>query len=372
MERERARLLDEAAQRIEAARAIEEKLAKLTEYEKIAAELGYELVPSEHSQKSPPTLPIFAALEMVPAATVKAPAIAVNAYANVFNGTFASLTACYQKDPKSTYHGLKHNVRLNYDLTLKRLVADIGNELISSWNADRVQREYDENWAAGGKLHMGHALIAKLRLLCTYGSTVLNDDACTRLSAILGNMRFPIPKPLNEPITAKYAHAIRKKARELGHNSIALAQALQFELRELRQMDVIGEWVPISEPGPPSDITKGDEKWLRGLRWSEIDEDKILRRTLTSGRKNQHRDIEIDLKRHPAVMEELELVPPWKRTGPLVICESTGQPWIGSEFRRKWRQVAEKAGVPKTVKNDSRSGIRETDEREDADAGVFA
>ena len=39
----------------------------------------------------------------------------------------------------------------------------------------------------------------------------------------------------------------------------------------LRQKDVIGEWVPRSEPGP-SDIWNSDgEKWLRGLRWQEID-----------------------------------------------------------------------------------------------------
>ena len=38
---------------------------------------------------------------------------------------------------------------------------------------------------------MGHSMIGKLRLLTSFGSVVLNDDACTRLSTILGNMRFP-------------------------------------------------------------------------------------------------------------------------------------------------------------------------------------
>ena len=79
-------------------------------------------------------------------------------------------------------------------------------------------------------------------------------------------MRFRTPEARVEQMTADYASAIRSKAHELGWNSIALAQAIQFELK-LRPVDVIGEWVPLSEPGT-SDVTWGDEKWLRGLRWS--------------------------------------------------------------------------------------------------------
>jgi hypothetical protein len=36
----------------------------------------------------------------------------------------------------------------------------------------------------------------------------------------------------------------------MGWHSIALAQAIQFDCA-LRQKDVIGEWVPESEPGEP-------------------------------------------------------------------------------------------------------------------------
>ena len=38
-------------------------------------------------------------------------------------------------------------------------------------------------------------------------------------------------------------------------------------------------------------------------------------------------------------------------TGPLIICEATGRPFANNEFRRKWRIVATKAGVPDTVRN---------------------
>jgi hypothetical protein len=48
-----------------------------------------------------------------------------------------------------------------------------------------------------------------------------------------------------------------------GMPSIQLAQALQFELC-LRQKDVIGEWVPVAEPGMSS-VTYHGRKWLCGL-----------------------------------------------------------------------------------------------------------
>jgi site-specific recombinase XerD len=51
----------------------------------------------------------------------------------------------------------------------------------------------------------------------------------------------------------------------------------------------------------------------------------------------------------------------------MIICEITGLPYSTAEFRRKWRLVADKAGLPKAVKNmDSRSGAIS----EATDAGI--
>lgn len=135
----------------------------------------------------------------------------------------------------------------------------------------------------------------------------------------------------------------------------------------LSQKDVIGEWVPLSEVGA-SDIIKpsGDNlwsrrrnskggKWLPGLLWSQIDESLILRRREKDG------DIEFDLKVAPMVLEELAL---YSRTpiarltraalptsGPMILCEVTGWPYLTAEFRRKWRILAKDAGVSDTIKN---------------------
>ncbi|WFU64847.1 hypothetical protein [Bradyrhizobium brasilense] len=271
-----------------------------------------------------------------------------------FDGTFASLIQCYRQHEKSPYHNLKNRVRINYDHTLNRIERDVGTDLVSTWNADRVQSLYDHNWAADGKTAMGHTVIAKLRLLCGFGSVVLNDDACTRLSAILGNMRFTIPTGRNgDVLTIDHVRAIRSTAHKLFNwPSIALAQAFLLEIPKLKQVDVLGEWVPMSEPGT-SDVINGNEKWLHGLRWSDIDENFVLRRTITSGRKNQQKELNVRLTSRAMIMEEINRVPPEKRVGPMIVCELTLLPWAASEFRRKWRIVADKAGVPEGVTSTS-------------------
>ncbi|WP_346296187.1 hypothetical protein LRC39_02080 [Rhodopseudomonas sp. P1] len=242
LERERVRLMDEAAQRIEAARALEVKMAKLAELEKLAADYGYRLTPTDGSSE-PPTQET----------TAPPPKRERTATSNQYDGTFGGLIDRYRSDERSPYNQLKHNVRNNYDFTLNRLRSEIGAELVRDWSAARVQRQYDDSWAANGKLAMGHAVVGKLRLLMTFGSTILNDDACTRLSSILGNMRFPRSSstPRVGLLTVEHVDSIRRQAHSWGLHSIALAQAFQFEVPGLRQMDVIGEWVPLSEPGPP-------------------------------------------------------------------------------------------------------------------------
>jgi hypothetical protein len=168
-------------------------------------------------------------------------------------------------------------------------------------------------------------------------------------------MRFAVSKSTAERLTIDQARVIRATAREhFSWDSIALAQALQFEFPKLRQSDVIGEWVPLNEPGT-SDIVRGGEKWLRGLRWSEIDENMMIHRELPTGRGKKPKVVSFNLKRAGMVMEEINRVPLARRVGPMIVCEFTALPWSGNEFRRKWRKVADKAGVPKSVRNmDSR------------------
>lgn len=263
---------------------------------------------------------------------------------SAYGGTFSGLIAKYQAHEKSPIHQLKHSVRLNYERSLKRLTKDIGDQLVGSWNAETVQAFYDR-WASDNKISTAHGMIAKIRLLCSFGALELNDEACIRLSTIIGMKRFQPPEGGSLlRLTRDQARAIRITSREhFGWDSISLAAALQFECPKLKQADIIGEWVPLSDPAK-SDIMKGQEKWIRGLRWSDLDDNMVLHRT-ASGRRDQTKEIEYSLTRSQMTMEEINRVPLEKRKGPMLVCEFSGLPWTANEFRRKWKIVAEKAGV---------------------------
>lgn len=267
-----------------------------------------------------------------------------------FDGTVASLARCYRTDLDSPYRKVRFHTRQYYDRLCSRITKDNGDMLLSSIKARNVLR-WHEDWSAEGKVSMAHALMGMWRTLVNFGATFLEDAECERLSAALHRMRFAQGKAREAALSAEQANAIRAVAHRQGFPSIALAQALQFELM-LRQKDVIGEWVPNSEPGV-SDITRGNEKWLRGVRWNEIDGDFVLRH-ITSKRQ---KEIEVNLQNAPMVMEELALIPNIPAAGAMVICERTGMPWASSEFRRRWRDFATACGIPKAIRNmDSRAG----------------
>jgi hypothetical protein len=317
------------------------KLAKMVELQRLAAELNFVV-------SAAPGQPVHSI----------APAKNTIGKPNGFDGTVGGLVRSYQSEKRSTYHQLKFAVRKHYDGTLKRLTDDIGSERVAELDAAKIKHFYDTNWAAGGKLAMGHTMVGKLRMLSTFGSTVLKDDGCTHLAGVLAHMHFESAKPRTERLTAEHAHSIRSKARETGRISIAIAQAFQFEEPRLRQADIIGEWVPIGEPGT-SEVMWQKQKWLRGLRWSEIDENMILHRTIMTGRrKNRREEIEIDLSNKPMILEELfsgrgskidrSALP---ASGPIVVSETTRLPYHLEDFRRKWRDIADGAGVPPEVRN---------------------
>lgn len=280
---------------------------------------------------------------------------------NTFDGTLRTLVSCYQTDPDSTYHKKRFAVRKNHDALLKRIVARHGDEPLSEIKG-RVLKAWHKEWSGDGeKAAMGHAFVGHLRTLFGFGFTMLEDKECERLVAVMHNMKFAMPKARTDRLTADQAVALRATAHKRGLDSMAMAQAFQFELM-LRQKDVIGEWVPLAEPGISS-VTRKGEKWIMGLRWEEIDQNLILTHTTSK----RGKDIEVDLKLAPMVLEELALysrtpiakltrasLPP---SGPVILCEIHAFPWTGSEFRRKWRIVANAAGIPKSVRNmDSRAG----------------
>lgn len=282
--------------------------------------------------------------------------------ANAFRGNLRSLVQCYRTDPDSPYQKNRYHVRQNRDSMLRRITNRHGEEKLSDIKA-RVLLAWHKKWSLDGKrLATGSSFIGQLRALFSFGATLLEDPECERLCSVMHKMRFPGTKARGVSVTAEQATAIRIKAREwFGWDSIALGQAFQFE-GTLRQKDVIGEWVPIAEPGV-SAVTWEDQKWLRGIVWQEVDQNLILKHVTSKKQK----EVVIDLRLAPMVMEELALmagVTPamltrdmLPATGPVITNEINALPWSANEYRRKWRKVADEVGIPKTIRNmDSRSG----------------
>jgi hypothetical protein len=189
-----------------------------------------------------------------------------------------------------------------------------------------------------------------LRSLVNYGREVLGDEDCDRLSVVLHRMKFKKAQSQAQSMTADHAQKIIAEANRQGFPSIALAQAIQFDCG-LRQKDVIGEWVPLSDP-TPSSIVMGDLKWVRGITWDRIDHDDVLHHVTSM----EGTPIRVEMRKSKMVMDQL-----WKMKrgteGPVIVAEDSKLPWRAQNFRLLWRKIARDAGVPDQVKNrDSRSG----------------
>jgi len=266
-----------------------------------------------------------------------------------FDGTLSSLMLHYRTDPDSPFRKLRYHSKCYYETLMGLIERDHGAEPLTSIKGRLFRRWYDA-WSEGGKYAVAHGKIGMLRTLFGFGASILEDAECARLKGVLSELRFEMPKPRTERLTAEQATAIRAMAHKMGRPSIALAQAFQFELM-LRQKDVIGEWVPMSEPGV-SDVHHKKFKWLRGLRWEEIDQNM----TLTHVTSKRQKQITVSLKNAPMVMEELATQYKYA-SGPIILSEMDGLPWDAVEFRRWWRKAADACGIPKTVRNmDSRAG----------------
>lgn len=271
-----------------------------------------------------------------------------------FDGTLRSLAACYMTDEDSPFKRLRYVSRGYYERLTNKILADHGDKYLTDIRA-RDAVKWHEAWSEGGKVAMGHAMVGMLRTLINFGVAFLEDEECERLSGGLSKLRFSVAKARTERLTAEQVIAFRKKAHEKGHPFMALAQAIQFECI-LRQKDVIGEWVPVGEPGLSDLVSEhlGRQfKWLRGLRWEEIDANLTLRH-VTSKR---GKPVEVPLRDAPMVMEEFARWPELPKSGPVIISEFQGLPYHQHNFRRLWREIAEAAGIPKSVRNmDSRAG----------------
>ena len=217
---------------------------------------------------------------------------------------------------------------------------------------------------AGGKPRIAAARMAiiVLKNALTFAATCRNPG-CSELREILGEIRFAGPRPRTEAPTAAEIIAARKAAHELGHAPAALAYALQFE-GAMRQWDVVGKWVPLSDK-KPSLVIDGTSKWV-GPVWSQIDEDMILRYKPAKTQFTSGARVVLDLKMLPMVVEELAKVPLDARRGPLIVNPRTGLPYRNWYYGEVWRRVRKIAGIRKEVWNHDMRAAGATEARQGA------
>jgi integrase len=275
----------------------------------------------------------------------------------IFDGTVASLIRFYQTETNSGYHKLEPATRVPYDVYLRMIHETVGQRRIDMLDGRDLQRWHAE-WSSPSA--NGRPRIAAARMAFAVFKAALSFGiecrlpGCADLKLILQQRRIPAPRPRTEAPTAAEIIAVRKAAHELGHPLAALAYALQFE-GTMRQWDVIGKWLPISDKRPSS-IIDGNKKWI-GPMWSQIDANLILRYTPAKTQFTTGAQVTLDLRECPMVRMELGKVPEQVRRGPLIVSPNTGMPYTKVPFQRLWRQVAERAGIrPQIWNRDLRAG----------------
>lgn len=270
-----------------------------------------------------------------------------------FDGSVAMLVRFYRDHPQSPYRKLKYNTQKIYDQHINILRDVVGKRRLSTLTGVDFLAWYDK-FAADGKgqltlVSTAHKLMNMFRIAVSWG-VVLELPHAARVRDILSEMRFAKPEARKTFLSYDQAVAVIEKAHEMGMPSIALAQALQFELT-MRQKDVIGEYLPKGAPAD-SDIVYNGQRWVNGLLWSHIEADGVLRKkTSKTGA-----EAVFELARYPLVVQE---VARWRgpKQGPMIIDERSGLPYRNERFSKRWREIATKAGVPKDVYNmDSRAG----------------
>jgi hypothetical protein len=287
-----------------------------------------------------------------------------------FDGTFASLLRIYQSAPESSFHELKASSRGPYSFYLPMLIEEIGARRIEDCDGKDAKRWF-KTWAEYD-VETGYRKIAKARFCIaitkaalTYG-ILCKYKGCADFKVTLAACEFPTLRGRKHAPTADQIIAARKAAHARGHAPLALAYAIQFEGTN-RQTDVMGQWVPLSER-VPSAVIDGNKKWI-GPTWKHVDRHLVLRFMPSKTDKTTQKEVAIDFKACPMVMEELQHIPPEARQGPLIINPETKLPYLYRRSRYLWRRsgtskagkviagISVDAGIPNEIWNrDFRAG----------------
>lgn len=272
---------------------------------------------------------------------------------SAFDGTIRSLVRAYRNVPESPYADVKENTRDDYNQRLRLIETAVGGRHVAVLTAVDFRRWHREFRAPAHdgsepRIRQAHGLMTMVRMILGFGVS-MRMKGCASALGVISQMEFESPKRRKQALAFEQAEKIIDLALAKGRRSIALGQALQFELT-MRQVDVIGKW---EKADGESGIVYNGNRWGGGLLWSHISAAMtIAKETTKTGAEGQW-----DLTEHPLVMKALAAYPPEDRIGPMVVSELTGLPYDRHDYAHEWRPFADAADVPRDVWNrDSRAG----------------
>ncbi|WEK50343.1 MAG: hypothetical protein P0Y66_22320 [Candidatus Kaistia colombiensis] len=257
-------------------------------------------------------------------------------------GTLAALADLYRNDPESPLSLVQSSTRATYLRWLKLLspylgehLSEIEAETLRSWYAALGQPAVE---GAEPQARRASSGLQMLRLLFRFGAE-RSAEGCQRLLDLAMSPEFDVRPARRSAMTLAEARRFVDYALSVGEVRIALAQACQFELG-LRQSEVIGHWEPIvsGQAVVPTDIVFQRQRWLGGLTFEMIQGETLA---LDAGQT-------IDLTNCPLVQRCLMAID--EPRGPLVVRQD-GRPFDRFTFSRRWREIADGAGLPKRLRN---------------------
>ncbi|MGM4911494.1 integrase [Rhizobium sp. 768_B6_N1_8] len=266
-----------------------------------------------------------------------------------FDGSLKSILDKYQTEADSPYFALRPKSRKPYDFYLARLIHEVGDRRIDKITGVDLKRWHD-SWSENGKrLAASKMMRAVIDAAVSYG-VMCRITPCIELREVLkaASRKLPNPKRREVVIMADQVIALREAAHAAGRPSSALAYALVYETT-LRLWDVIGQWVPLDSAGVSDVINhRTGNKWF-GLRWDDIDEHMVLRYVPSKTSMKTGLAVAYPLHKAQMVMEELAHWPAEKRTGPVIVYEMNGRPYLSEVFSSMWSKDRKAASLPGNI-----------------------
>jgi len=275
-----------------------------------------------------------------------------------FDGTIKSLIETWQSDPESPYRKLKPSTLKPYEVYARMVIMEVGSRLVDDIDGRDIRRWF-ASWSepkkvgAPSQIPKARMAIAVIRAALAFG-VMCRKPGCKELKDVLDDLEFATQPARSAAPVAQDIIKMRAGAHAKGHAPAALAYAIQFD-GAVRQWDVIGVWVPMSDPRP-SIVQDRGMKWI-GPMWSQIDEHNIFRFTPSKTETTSGRTVQIDFGVCPMVLEELRHTPAETRKGPLIVNPNTGLPYRHDYFQKLWTAIRTDQEVSEAIWNrDLRAG----------------